>query len=164
MNDTPSPATTTPHRLTIVPWYNSAPEPGKKPQKILAMSGSYESLAYGENYMARARYGIKPPHPLYGEIQQGIACSRSTGTIAFDVDDPEKFAVSATGRLLASRGVKPFSVRSDGSGRCRYLLDARDYAKAGWPAHGPAVWGDILSKGLCAMGTHYSGAVYPWPA
>ncbi len=163
-------------RLTLIPWYNSAPGSDGKSAKILAMHGySYIAgdFACGTDYTASGRYGRKPPHPEHGQIQVGIACARSTATIVIDVDNAQLFAGTHAADWVIAHGehlpAQVFSVRDDASGNARIVIDARAWADnpETWPQHSTGTAGrgyDLLTAGLCAMGTHYSGASYPWPA
>lgn len=163
-----------PLRFTIVPWYNGVPGADGKAGKILAMHGhSHKNgdFKYGVNYMDQARYGLKPHHPdpRIGAIQPGIECSREAGVFVVDADTPGRFITSEFSRWLISRGSRVFSARTDGSGRARCVIDARDWAgdPAMWPQSATDVGGhgyDLLADYFCAMGVHYSGAEYPWPA
>jgi P4 family phage/plasmid primase-like protien len=159
-------------RLTYVPWYNSVPGADGKSGKILAMTlpkpDGYLGLAYGTDYTPGGAYMSPAPHPEHGMIQRGIANSRQLGTFSIETDNLTQFVKSHIGTYLLTT-YQPFSKRSDSdtSGRMRFVFDARAWdLPSDWPKDGDGYADgayDLISRGLLAMGWHYSGAEYPWP-
>lgn len=110
-------------------------------EKIPAVQG-WMLTGYGVN-----RYNGRPTG------QQGNVCSELSRLVAVDVDKPEQWADSATGRVLGSA----VSMRNPANGHWHVYLDARGYTGP-WPRQGKTSWGDIKSSGFVRARPAYQPA------
>jgi AAA domain len=83
----------------------------------------------------------------YGEsrgtiVQEGRLATRGSHLLVIDVDRPERWADSATGRLIGSQR----TTVNPGNGHFHVYVDARGWSGP-WPGKFKAVWGDAIGNG-----------------
>lgn len=150
------------HKPTYLRWYNSI-DGGK----VACMTGEYEDIPYGgtsgKEFTARGLL----LHPQFGMYQWGFACSRTSRVIFADIDHPENWKQGKVYVELGELAGVATSVRQDGKRAHIGIIVPEDLVHL-WPVKGPAVWGDVISNGLCYHeGIHKSGLRYigtgnPW--
>jgi hypothetical protein len=166
----PADTATDPFSPAWIKFYNSAGG-----GKIACLGCAYEDIAYGSvsynEFIAGAGTPKeKLPHPQFGQFQWGIACSRSTRTIGLDGDYPDRWAGTATGKLLGSWRDVANSIRDCGNGTFKFhvLIQVPTALLALWPKQLAGDFGHIKSNGLIYVeGMHASGTAYvdqgrPW--
>jgi hypothetical protein len=150
---------------TRIWWYNDADG-----AKIGCVAGRYEDIPYGSVSAKQFHAAGKPPHPQYGQFQQGYACSRTSLTIFLDGDYPEQWEHTATGKLLGPWRDVATCARSvgDGSWKFHVIIIVPPHLVHLWPKQRPAPFGHVKSNGLCYVeGVHATGTLYlptsrPW--
>jgi hypothetical protein len=141
---------------TWIRWYNAADG-----AKIASADvGSYENIPYGAQRAGERHAEGKPPHPVNGQWQWGLACSRTSRTIVIDIDKPSAWKQGAVFVELGEIADVATSCREDGE-RFHIAVEVPAELVAAWPVQGPAVWGDVKSNGFSyAGGVHHTGMRY----
>jgi hypothetical protein len=143
-----------PLKRTTARWYN-------KRRRVHGLDGEWtdrwdKTLAHrGE--MTQFRYGTDTPSTWRGRFQVCLICTRQSGAIAVDVDYPDEYATTRTGRLIG----RPHAFTTRGE-RYHVLIDARFVPAQDWPVQGPIAGGDIKSNGWIPVPgcVHFSGEIY----
>lgn len=146
-------------------WYNDADG-----AKIACVSSEYKDIPYGSTSGREFHAAGKLPHPEHGHFQWGFACSPSTLTIGLDGDYPDKWAATATGRLLGDWRDVATSVRELPGGGFKFhvMIQVPPELAHLWPKQLAAPFGHIKSKGFTyTEGMHATGTAYvltgrPW--
>jgi hypothetical protein len=143
-----------PLKPTTARWYNKRRrvpgldgEPVDRWSKVLAHTGPLTQFGYNTD----------TPSTWQGRFQLCLICTRQSGAIAVDVDYPDQYATTRTGRLIGREAA--FTTRGE---RYHVLIDARWVPEQDWPAQGPIAGGDIKSNGWIPVpgSEHYSGEIY----
>lgn len=151
---------------TVMHWYNA--EDGRK--VATADIGPYEKIPYGGQGGSKKHAGTRKPHPQYGQWQQGFSCSRTSRTIAIDIDHAEHWEGSHAADILGDwrDSATSYRVTPDGEVRAHIMIEVPEELTGWWPTQGETAWGDIKSSGFTYVtGVHSSGTEYtatgrPW--
>lgn len=131
--------------------------------KIACIGVAYEDLVYGSTSYNEFHAHDKAPHPVYGQFQWGLACSRSTLTIGLDGDYPDEWAGTATGKLLGPWREVASSIRDCGDGTFKFhiMIQVPASLLPLWPKQLMGAFGHIKSNGFTYIaGVHKTGTVY----
>lgn len=154
------------HVFTTLRWYNSAPDENGTCRKIACASGTgfYEALTYGQQVTRQFHAAGAPPHPQYGQYQEGIATSRITRTLVIDVDYLDSYLASALATVLPAESATSYRVTPSGEMRLHFVIAVPEDLLGLWPVQGERGmphWGDVKSAGFSMItGVHYSGTQY----
>jgi hypothetical protein len=147
---------------TLIRWYNSAPDDYGRCKKIASADiGTYEALPFASQHTGEVHANGKPPHPLYGQWQWGIACSRTSRAIVIDVDDADEYKISNLEVDLPFDRAISFRVTADNKVKFHFVVVVPEHLVHLWPKQGATLWGDIKSNGFSYItGIHYTGSEY----
>lgn len=145
---------------TWIKWYNDASDPSAK---IACINGKYEDILHGFQSSREFYADGKPPHPVYGQFQWGLACSVTSRTIILDGDYPDLWAETDTGKLLGPWRDVATSIREVGDGTWKFhvVVIVPPELVHLWPKQLTTKFGHIKSNGFSYIeGVHAKGTKY----
>jgi hypothetical protein len=147
---------------TFLYWYNSAPDDYGRCAKIASADiGTYESLPRGASHPGQVHAKGKPPHPVYGQWQVGLALSKTSQVLVIDVDDAAEYKLSDLAIDLPLERATSVRVTEDGKAKFHFVVVVPPTLVRFWPKQGATAWGDIKSNGFSYItGIHSTGSAY----